>query len=107
MHRHIHGRAKRKDGLPHGPFKLHKPNLDKNLTYPILWEHEAKNETRLIVEPDREGVVHAGCEERAIEVWEKTNSKLHFNLDFQLSSQPLTCCITKNPSIGGRAWAKF
>ena len=47
------------------------------------------------------------CEDRATEAWQRTASRLHFNRDFQINSQPLSACVTPEPSIGGRAWPNF
>ena len=33
--------------------------------------------------------------------------RLHLTLDFQLNSQPLAACLTRVPTIGGRAWPSF
>ena len=44
--------------------------------------------------------------EHALRVW-NTATHLHCNLDFQINSQPLAACLTKNPAIGGRAWPSF
>ena len=63
-------------------------------------------ERQLIVKPDREGRVKEGCEEQALDVWE-TATRLHLNRDFQLNSQSLAACLTRERSIGGRAWPNF
>lgn len=42
-----------------------------------------------------------------MDVWERTATRLHFNLDFRLNSQSLAACITPEPSIGGTAWPNF
>ncbi len=76
-------------------------------TWPTLWGHDAGKETRMIVEPDRQGVVRPGRDERATEVWRETASSLHFNRDFRINSQPLAACMTPGESIGGRAWPNF
>lgn len=75
-------------------------------TYPVLWAHKAKRETRLVVEPDKQGRIRSGCDEKALAIW-ATASRLHFNLDFGLASQPLAACRTAKPCIGGRAWPTF
>ena len=74
-----------------------------NPTYPMLWSHDAKSETRLIVAPDSEGRVKFGRENRAAEIWE-TRSRAHHNRDFQFNSQPLAVAYTEDETIGGRAW---
>ena len=71
--------------------------------YPILWSHNAKLETRLVVDPDSEGRVKRGRENRAVQIWE-TRSHAHHNRDFRFNSQPLAVAFTQNRTIGGRAW---
>ena len=73
----------------------------------MLWSHNAKRERSLVVPPDSEGEVRPGCDSRAIEVWNTTASRLHFNLDFQINSQSLTACLTPTKAIGGTAWPNF
>ena len=94
-------------GLPRGPFDIVplKPQLIP--TYPALWNHKAKSEKRIIVEPDKMGEVRSGCKDRAFEAWTRTASRLHFNRDFRLNSQPLAACLTPDRTIGGRAWPNF
>ncbi|MCY3852293.1 MAG: hypothetical protein OXG03_01770 [Gammaproteobacteria bacterium] len=94
------------DKGPRGPFDIKKRDKDFE-TYPALWKHEATQEKRMIVIPEHAGVVRPKCNGRADAVWEKTASCLHFNRDFQINSQPLTACMTPEPSIGGRAWPSF
>jgi len=74
-----------------------------NATYPMLWGHDAKLETRMIVAPDSEGRVKRGRESRAGEIW-NTRSHAHHNRDFRFNSQPLAAAYTENETIGGRAW---
>ncbi len=107
LHRDINGKGAGSDGLPRGPFDIEKIKAGDVPDYPTLWGHDAGRETRLIALPDRQGVVRPGCKDRAAEAWEKTASRLHFNLDFTISSQPLAACLTPKPSLGGRAWPNF
>ena len=72
-------------------------------TFSMLWSHDAKKETRLVVAPDSEGRVKRGRESRAAEIWE-TRSHAHANRDFRFNSQPLAVAFTENQTIGGRAW---
>ncbi len=72
-------------------------------TYPMLWNHNAKRETRMIVAPDSEGRVKRGRESRAGEIWRTRSRALH-NRDFRFNSQPLTAAYTERETIGGRAW---
>ena len=91
-------------GKASGPFDVivHRPAP----TYPMLWGHDADRERRLVVEPDSEGRVRKGREDRALDVW-ATASRLHFNRDFRLNSQSLAACVTPERSIGGAAWPNF
>ena len=72
-------------------------------TYPCLWNHDAKKETRFICEPDSQLQVRQGMESKAAEVW-ATASRGHVNRDFRFNSQPLAAAFTERESIGGIAW---
>ena len=72
-------------------------------TYPSLWNHNAKNETRITCLPDIQLLVRQGMEEKAASIW-STASRAHLNLDFRYNSQPLGVAFTDHKSIGGRAW---
>ena len=75
-------------------------------SYPFLWRHDAERERRMVVKPDSEGEVHPGCDDRAIAAW-RTATRLHFTLDFRLNSQSLAACLTRERTLGGRAWPNF
>ena len=97
--------ASKEGGPPfRGPFKIVPANGVPR--YPVLWAHSAERERRLVVAPDTEGLVRPGCEERALAVWQSA-ATLHFTLDFQITSQSLTACVTPAPCLGGRAWPGF
>ncbi len=102
-HLDISGRIS--NGVPRGPFEI--IPIQGVPQYPVLWGHDAKRERSLVVPPDREGEVRPGCDERAVSVWKRTASMLHFNLDFQINSQSLTACLTPTKAIGGTAWPDF
>ena len=72
-------------------------------TYPMLWNHDAQREKRMLVDPDSEGRVKPGRERRAAEIWD-TRSYAHYNADFRFNSQPLAVAFTESQTIGGRAW---
>ena len=72
-------------------------------TFPMLWNHDAQREKRMVVAPDSEGQVKQGREARANQIWD-TRSHTHYNADFRFSSQPLAVAFTELPAIGGRAW---
>ncbi len=103
LHRDISGKAS--NGTPRGPFEI--IPIQGVPQYPVLWGHDAERERSLVVLPDSEGEVRPGCDARAIDVWNATASRLHFNLDFRINSQSLTACLTPTKAIGGRAWPNF
>ena len=77
-------------------------------SWPALWSHDCRAETSFIVRPDSFGMIRPGCTQSdASKTWKKSASKLHLTLFFQLSSQPLTACITEQKVIGGRSWPSF
>ena len=97
-HMDINGR------VPRGAFDIRKPYDDEIPTYPALWNHDAKRERHLIVHPDTCGDVRTGCDQKAVSTWNRTASRLHFNLDFRLNSQSLAMCLTPEKCLGGTAW---
>ena len=86
---------------PRGPFSKAAPS--PTATYPALWNHNARKETRLICAPDSQLQARQGMEAKAAQVW-STASRSHINRDFRFNSQPLTAAITDQKSIGGIAW---
>ncbi len=84
-----------------GPFDKAAPST--TATYPALWNHDAKRETRMVVSPDSQLLVRQGLETRASDVW-ATASRAHLNLDFTFGSQALAVAFTDRESIGGRVW---
>ena len=87
---------------PRGPFSKSTPS--PTATYPSLWNHNAKNETRIVCAPDSQLRVRQGMEEKADTVW-ATASRAHLNLDFTFGSQPLAVAFTENRSLGGSVWS--
>ena len=99
------GNSKESEKPPHrAPFLVR--SLKGISGYPMLWSHDAPKERQLVVEPDSQGEVREGCHDKALEVWQ-TASRLHLTLDFGLSAQSLAACLTKEDTIGGRAWPNF
>ena len=86
---------------PRGPFTKVAPS--PTATYPSLWNHDAKKETRIICEPDSRLQVRPGMEDKAAVVW-ATSSLSHISRGFRFNSQPLAVALTELRSIGGRAW---
>ena len=72
-------------------------------TYPMLWNHDAKKETKLVVQPDSEGRIKPNMNSRAAEIWD-TRSHAHYSADFRFNSQPLGVAFTEDQTIGGTAW---
>ena len=86
---------------PRGPFAKDRPS--ETSTYPSLWNHNARNETRMVCAPDSQLRARIGMEEKANAVWQ-TASRAHLNMDFTFGSQPLAVAFTESVSLGGRAW---
>ena len=86
---------------PRGPFD--KAAASPTATYPSLWNHDAKKETRIVCEPDSQLIVRQGMEDTAANIW-RTASRAHLNRDFRLNSQPLAVAFTEDATIGGTAW---
>lgn len=103
----INGTERLGSGLQRGPFDVVKLDSKGLPTYPILWAHQASRETKLVVQPDRQGEVRARQEERASIMWKNFSGRLCFNCDFTMTSQPLSACITTVDVIPGRAWPGF
>jgi len=77
--------------------------------FPVIWNHDSTEETKLIVPIDKYGKRvsnTAAAKNRAAELWE-TATRLHFNLDFRFTSQPLAACLTPEKALGGVAWPSF
>ena len=72
-------------------------------TYPALWNHNAKKETRIVCLPDSQLAVIQGMEARASDLWANA-SRTHLNLEFTFGAQPLAVSFTEEKSIGGRVW---
>ena len=73
-----------------GPFyrEAHSPTA----TYPALWNHNARRETRMICVPDWSLRVRPGMEARAAEVW-ATASRCHLNREFTFGSPSPGRCL--------------
>ena len=86
---------------PRGPFDKTEPSA--TATFPSLWNHNAKNETRIICQPDSQLLARFGMEQKAAEVWAAA-SRAHLSMDFRFNSQPLTAAFTERETLGGTAW---
>ncbi len=86
---------------PRGSFD--KTSYSPTATYPALWNHDAKQETKMICLPDSQLLVRMGMEDKAASAWEVV-SRAHLNVEFTFGSQPLTAAFTERESMGGRVW---
>ena len=86
---------------PRAPFA--RANPSPTATYPCLWNHDAKQETRIVCEPDSQLQARRGWETKAATVW-ATASRAHLNRDFTFGSQALSAAFTEQESAGGRVW---
>ena len=87
--------------LPRGPFSM--VAASATATYPALWNHNAKKETKITCSPDFQLEVRSDMELKAAAVW-RTASRAHINRDFTFGSQALAVAFTERESIGGRVW---
>lgn len=108
-HLDIIGAQIKADGLPQGPFER-REGVPPGSSYPCLWSHDAQRERTLQIEPDChlrmrdiDGQVPDRLRKRAEERW-KSAARAHYNLDLQFNSQSLIVAMTREPSLGGRAW---
>ena len=86
---------------PQGPFDKSVPS--PTATYPSLWNHNAKKETRLVCDPDSQLLVRPGMEAKAATVWSHAG-RAHINQEFTFGSQALAVAFTELDCMGGRVW---
>ena len=86
---------------PQGPFDKSGPT--PTATYPSLWNHNAKKETRIVREPDSQLFVRPGMEAKAAIVWTHAG-RAHINQEFTFGSQALAVAFTELDVMGGRVW---
>ena len=93
---------------PPNPPPFTKRDYSPTATYPCLWQHAAKKETRMVCAPDISLQINRGMEEKAAKVWALA-SRTHISRGFRFNTQPLSVAFTEQASLGGRAWpnAKF
>ena len=84
-----------------GPFTKHPPS--PTATYPSLWNHNTRNETRMVCVPDSQLRARRGMRTRVAEIW-ATASRVHISRGFGFAAQPLSVAYTEQVSLGGRAW---
>ena len=103
VHRDMISNEKSKSGKVRGPFNKHSPYTDA-LPYPSKWNHSNKAELKIVCQPDCNLVPSQGEEERALEQWETSASRLHINAEFTFSSQALAVAYTDELAMGGSVW---
>ena len=86
---------------PQGPFD--KVGPARTATYPSLWNHNSKKETRIVCEPDSQLLVRPGMEAKAAKVWTHAG-RAHINQEFTFGSQALAAAFTELDTMGGRVW---
>ena len=87
---------------PRGAFT--KTATSPTATYPALWNHNAKKETRMVCAPDSQLQVRPGMESKAAAVW-ATASHPHLNMEFTFGSQALALAMTERETLGSSVWA--
>ena len=75
---------------PRGPFDKVAPS--PTATYPSLWNHNAKRETRIVCLPDSQLIVRPGMEVKAATAW-ATASRSHLNRDFTFRFTGTCNCV--------------
>ena len=83
------------------PFKKHEP-CSEHSAYPMLWNHDNTRNTKLVVEPDSEGLPKTDERSKILKVW-NGRGHAHFSRSTR-TSQVLTASWTIDPTIGGRCW---
>ena len=83
---------------PRGPFDRAPPS--PTATYPALWSHNARQQTRMVCSPDSQLLVRSEMEDKAADVWE-TASHAHLNRGFLLR---LPIDTTRYGSHGQPIW---
>ena len=93
---------------PRGPFRQRRIKKGEPISeYPVLWHHDAKAESCIVVKFNRRCDPKPKQQQRANEIWHGFASRLHLTIDFQLNSQALAACVTSEKTLGGRAWPNF
>ena len=92
------------DGTPRGPFRRAKLAVGVHPTYPMLWNHAAKRERQLVVQPDEEGEIKDGMDEKAALIWATTTRPHITTVTCNSTRSRLVVATTERPCLGGRAW---
>ena len=81
-----------------GPFTKH-DGADSGTEWPFLWNRNSKNQQSMEVSPDSHGIIKAGGDEGAWEIWGRA-SHLHISKEFRLNSSPTCAAFTKRVFVG-------
>jgi len=87
---------------PRGAFD--KAAFSPTATYPALWNHNFRKETKIVCQPDSSLRVRLGMEQKAETTW-KVASRAHLNTEFTIGAQALAVAFTENESMGGSVWS--
>lgn len=90
------------EGAGRGAFDIHPP-YHPVPDIPSLWNHDARRERAMIVEPDGEASIRIGKETRAKQIL-NARSHAHHNAEFRFNSQSTAVAYTERITLGGRAW---
>ena len=71
--------------------------------YPFLWNHDFRNQDRMLVSPDSSGELREGMESAGIRLWGSA-SHLHISCEVAFNSNPTAAAFTTRRTGGGRAW---
>ena len=104
---HLIGKKPRPGASPRGPFEKTPLREGEIPTYPCLWAHHIARERSFFVAPDHSLTARPGEENRAKKMWDDGASRLHLSRDFGINGSSLAACLTKEKSLGGRAWPNF
>lgn len=92
-------------GPPHpAPFEKSLPST--NSPYPTLWNHNAKNETCIVCEPDSQLIPGPVLKPKPPRFGTPA-SRVHLNAEFRTNSQPLCVAFTERKMIDGSSWLDF
>ncbi len=86
-----------------GAFEVHKPPLNKEPAFPLLWANSTKSQRSLSLRYDSDGTVRPGQHDEAKLIW-ATATRAHYRRDLQFNAQSLIVAMTERKCIGGRAW---
>lgn len=108
-HLSIIGRSVNKNNVPQGPFDLLE-GCSKGDEFPALWNHDARRERSLTIEPwhhlkvrQAKGVTSDTLQQMVDKIMQRA-SRIHYNCDLRYNSQSTIAQFTKRRTVGGRAW---